>query len=69
LSDSPARIQDDVTVEVTRGPMTRLEAIRHILDNGKEAAYLNQRLVNRSEESLKRLGIGADELIEAEELP
>jgi hypothetical protein len=68
-SNSPARITDDVTVEITRGPMTRLEAIRRIIDTGLEAQHHNPNYPARNREALQRLGITQDEITAAEQLP
>ena len=69
-NDSPAKVSDDVTAAVVRGPMTRPEAIRHILDTCAEAHYLNPPLgPDRAEDALHALGITEDEITEAKDLP
>jgi len=70
LNDSPAKVSDDITAKVERGPMTHLEAIRYLLETSKEAHYINPTLgEDRAEEALQRLGILPKEINAAKELP
>jgi hypothetical protein len=66
--DNPARIVDDVTAEITRGPMTRLEAIRDILDAGHAACYSSSRPY-RTIAALEALGVASEEIAKARDLP
>jgi hypothetical protein len=68
--DDPTRIRDNVTVEITRGRMTRAEAIRRILDAGIIASlHPHAQHQNRAEEALQRLGISPGSIQKAKDLP
>lgn len=66
MVDNPARMVDSVTVEVGRGPMTELEAIRHILDS-RSLAHTGA--PNRVEEALVTLRCTPAEIQAAKDLP
>jgi hypothetical protein len=68
--DNPARIVDAVTAEITRGPMTRLEAIRYMLDTSQEAHHINPTLgPYRAIAALEALGVASEEIAKSRDLP
>lgn len=63
-------IRDDTAATIEHGRMTRAEAIRHLLDLGRDVETSdNPHYPNRAEEALQRLGISPGSIQKAKDLP